>query len=80
METSYIKSMFRDRPFFVFHPQISLAEGICHAMNFEYSEAHIKTVDEFLKNGQYGEVMGSIAKYCIFFLQPYGDITVNFIR
>ena len=79
LETSYIKSMFRDRPFFIFHPLISLAEGICCVMNFDYDK-HIDTLNELLKDAQCGDVMGSIAKYCIFFLPPYGDITVNFIQ
>jgi hypothetical protein len=81
LETSYIKSMFKNQPFFAFHPSVGVSKGFCHAMNFNYDDEYVKMAEELIQNAHSkGDVVGSIAKYYTFFLQPYGDITINVIQ
>lgn len=74
-ETNYIKNLFEHRPFFIFHSQVSLVQGICEALNF--SDEKITIIDELIKGGERDD---RGVKHCKFFLHPYGYITVNFIR
>ena len=71
--------MFHDEPFFCFHPQIGLAQGICEAMNF--SDSSVVIISDAVNSATIYSINGyPDMKFFKISLRGWTDIDIRIIN